>query len=241
MKKLMLAALCGSMGMYSCSEDIDLIGIQGVGAVESRVLELETPVTAIEMDVAANIYITQTQGNQSIEVYGQPNILDVLETDVEYGRWEIDFNNTVGNYKPLEIHIKVQNLNEVEIDASGEVKLMTPFQSNNFSLELEGSGSFEGELYSESITVEVPGSGDIYLSGVADTISYDVSGSGSIMSETLKGKRGDVNVSGSGDVYVTIEEGTLDAEISGSGNIYYFGAPEVSSRITGSGQVISNN
>ncbi|WP_345369139.1 head GIN domain-containing protein [Algivirga pacifica] len=216
-----------------------IIGIQGEGEAIMKEIVVDAPITAIDLETSANVYLTQVENEQSIEVHGQENIIDLLRTNVEDGEWEIDFKQSVAKREPLEIYISVKDLSKVEIDGSGNIELLTTFQSEkSFDLEIEGSGNFEGDINTEKLMVAIDGSGEVVLSGSAKEVDYEIEGSGNIHAETLLGQQATIDISGSGDVYTQIESNMV-VDISGSGNVYYLGTPKVEAEISGSGKVMA--
>ena len=213
-----------------------MLCLEGEGDVESRTLELPR-FSGVEVSGASKVYIRQ--GNrQSVEVRGQANILDELDTEVQNdGTWEIEFERCLGKHETVEVYITVPELEKASVSGSGLVELMDVFKSNSFQSSVSGSGTVLLRLATENLDARISGSGTIRAAGIADKQDVSISGSGKYLALDLDSRTAEVSVSGSGRAEVE-PESRLDADISGSGRVYYSGSPDVNSSVSGSGKVI---
>ncbi len=210
--------------------------LEGEGDVESRMLELPR-FNGVDVSGSTKVYIRQ--GNeQQVEVRGQANILDELDTEVQNdGTWEIGFDRCLGSHETVEVFITVRELEKASVGGSGLVELQDVFKSRRFKSSVSGSGDVLLRLVTEELDAHISGSGTIRAAGVADAQDVSISGSGKYRAYDLDSRKAGISISGSGRAEVAAEE-QLDADVSGSGRVYYAGSPHVNSSVSGSGKVM---
>ncbi|TPE44493.1 head GIN domain-containing protein [Pontibacter mangrovi] len=209
--------------------------LEGEGDVESRTLQL-APLSGVEVSGSTKVYIKQGS-TQRVEVRGQANVLDELETKVRNGVWDIGFERCLRRHETVEVYLTLPEITEANINGSGAITLEDVFRSRRFKSSVSGSGKVLLRLATENLQVRISGSGTIRAAGVADAQEVSVSGSGKYNALDLNCREAEVSISGSGSAEVDPEE-LLEAEISGSGKVYYTGNPEVVSEVSGSGKVV---
>ena len=194
--------------------------IEGTGSI---ITEIRNVVDFYNVSASGSTDVFITQGNEfEVKVKGYENIVPQLETKVQNGTLLIAFapNTNISNDNS-EVYITMPNLNSVALAGSGDLKTTGAFSgSGNFKASTSGSGNIDIE------------------SGTANNYQIDISGSGGVKSFGMVSQQAVVNISGSGEAELTVEK-NLNATINGSGSIYYKGNPAtVTTKITGSGQVI---
>lgn len=243
MKKINIALSLGFVAitlLSSCGKNG--LCVRGSGPVVSETRSLPS-FSKITLDVSADIYLTQ-DSVQSVTIKAQENILDILDTKVSGGRLEIDFDrNCVKNHDQINIYVTVPNISEIDIKGSGDVIGLGPISVNTLNFDINGSGSIQmPAITANSIGIDISGSGDATFAGdsTVNFLDININGSGDIKAFGLPVNHVKVDIDGSGDARVHALQ-TLDVNISGSGNVYYLGYPQVTSHISGSGDIISSN
>lgn len=209
--------------------------LEGEGDVESRTLELAR-FSGVDVSGSTKVYIRRGR-EQRVEVQGQANVLDHLETDVENGVWGIGFDRCLRKHEAVEVYITVPELDEASVGGSGRIELEDVFKSRTFQTSVSGSGDVLLRLATAELDARISGSGTIRAAGVAEKQDVSISGSGKYRAFDLTSREAEVSISGSGEVEVNAEA-ELDADLSGSGRVYYTGNPDVNSSVSGSGKVI---
>lgn len=211
--------------------------LEGEGDIETRNLDLSR-IEGVSVGGSTKVYIKR--GNrQRVEVKGQPNILDELETNVDGGVWDIGFDRCLRNYEAVEVYLTVPELSSAKVSGSGYVELEDRFRAREFDAAVSGSGDIKGKVDTEVLTSRISGSGTIELSGAAKEQDVRISGSGKHYAYDLRSDRVNVGVSGSGRAQVRAKD-ELDVNISGSGRVYYKGNPDTNLDVSGSGKVIKD-
>lgn len=228
-------------GLASCSKDHQWIRGEGSNVTNTRVV---TDFNEISLSIDANVELIQDSTWQ-VELNGQQNVLDVIQTRVSGNRLCIDLKRGthLRRHNTVTVKVHMPALKGVDISGSGNVSCNNNFTMDNLNANVSGSGDIylKGSV-SGHFSANVSGSGNIDLSGesTCNSARYVISGSGDINAEWLKVVNTDASISGSGKmtIYTT---GRLDADISGSGGIRYRGYPSMNVRISGSGKVTAIN
>lgn len=209
--------------------------IKGEGPLVRKTLEIPA-FNAFSLMISGNVYLMQG-ASQKIEVEGQANLIEVLNTAVDGQLWKIKFEERVRNMSTFNIYITVPDLEEITVSGSGDVMGKETFRSSgDLTVTISGSGNVEMDLQCDHLKSRVSGSGDIEFSGNCNEADLSISGSGSIGGNDFNCKNARVMISGSGDVNLNVTA-YLDVSISGSGDVTYGGQPKVKSRISGSGEI----
>ena len=233
---LLLTLLIFCIGTSSCIEDIFLEG-NGVLLTEYR-----SAAGFDEITSNGDFNVTVVPGNNySVEVTAESNLLSYIETDVVGRTLKI---RTRGLYslrdnRPIEIFVTTPVLNGLALSGSGLIETGS-FSSDDFTLNISGSGDIDADISTDRMKATVSGSGTAYLVGGAYETDFRVSGSGKIKAYDFGQDHCSAVISGSGDMYKNVSK-TIDASISGSGRVYYINYPVVHSNISGSGRVIDKN
>ncbi|MDQ4141571.1 MAG: DUF2807 domain-containing protein [Bacteroidota bacterium] len=218
----------------ACTEDGGFC-IKGEGDVTSRTLQLQ-PFQEIDVNGDFEVYVTQGSP-QKVEVKGESNILDELNTDVQNRKWKIKFDNCIRRNKTVKVYLTMPEVNSLYINGSGTISGLNKLTSSDLSVVVNGSGNIEADLAANKVISRVMGSGEIELSGITKQQAITIAGSGEVKTYDLSAEDVNVKISGSGKTKVTASK-TLDIELAGSGVVYYRGNPTVNTRISGSGKVI---
>lgn len=242
MKRLLLPLLLlvgPLLGACEC-DDIFPDSVKGEGAAVSE--DRSTAAfSGVRLAIDADVYLSQGSV-QSIRVEAQRNVLDVLQTEVRDNQLCLGFGRTtVRRHDPIRVYLTMPTLTSVEVAGSGRVVGQGPLNTQDLRLDVAGSGSVAlPQLTVRDLRTTLSGSGDMQLGGTARRQQLTISGSGKLDGFALALNTAEVNINGSGGAELSVAE-TLQATISGSGVVYYRGRPAVTSRISGSGRVVSAN
>lgn len=229
---------------------------KGKGDIVVRTLAM-TSFTDVKLLMAATVTIERGETLQ-VEIAGQPNILDLINTQVSDGEWAIYNRECVASYEKLEIRITMPTLRSINHSSSGIVQVNDRFEGD-VDLHLSGSGqityrggtgdlaavlSGSGKINIDGaygdVTLNHSGSGLITAVGSAEFLKATCSGSGAVAAYEMPASEAQAVVSGSGSCYVTVTS-TLEASVSGSGSVFYRGNPQVNGTDTGSGSIVNDN
>ncbi|GHA79018.1 head GIN domain-containing protein [Pontibacter akesuensis] len=235
MKFLKLTSLLLATALLSFSCDDNGFCLEGEGGTETRSLQLAN-ISGVDVSGNAKVYISRGS-QQSVEVRGQANVLDELETKVEDGVWSVEFDRCLRNHEPVEVYITVPELQRAHVGGSGYIELKDMFESRAFDTSVSGSGDILLRVATERLDADISGSGTIRAAGMANRQDVSISGSGKYKAQDAMSREVSISISGSGEAEVNASE-QLNADISGSGRVYYTGSGN--SSVSGSGKVVKN-
>lgn len=236
MKKLPIpAVILGFTALLASCEEGGLC-LKGEGDVETRTLVIND-IEEVNVSGSPRVFITKGE-QQRVEVKGQANVLDELETEVNGGVWDVTFRRCLRDHEPVEVYITVPELTAASVGGSGYLELQDVFESGDFDASVSGSGDMRLQLDTDHLSSRISGSGTITAAGEANRHDLSISGSGNNNSFELRSEEAVVDISGSGQAEVNVRR-SLNVDISGSGRVYHKGNPKVNADVSGSGKVIS--
>ncbi len=231
--KFLLILAIAAFSLTSC--EFDEICEAGEGPTVTKELEL-VEFHSLELNVSADVFITQ--GSEfKVVAEGQENIIDLLETSVRSGTWEVEFDrNCVRGHNGLSIFVTMPSVERLQVKGSGNITSENVLEGELLELKISGSGDMDLAVKTQELTARIEGSGSTKLEGTTDDLDVVIRGSGDVKAFDLEALRASVNVGGSGDVELNVEE-FLDVTINGSGDVFFRGNPQTDVTINGSGDV----
>ncbi len=213
--------------------------IEGEGAITTK--NYVTSITTDQIDIESNINLTLSDQIEvgEIMISTNENIHEYIT--LIYGDNEItidiDENKLSGN---VIINVTASSKQFTNIEASGacDVKVVdgTP-NHNNYSIELSGASTFEGDLIiSNTLDIELSGSSNIKIAGSASDVDANLSGSSKIDGESFSCNDLDVDLSGSSNIKMEVNN-TITGKLNGSSKINYSGNATVSVETSGTASV----
>lgn len=212
--------------------------IKGKGPIVEKKINV-TNFHSLKSNGDFNIVLKQGEGFEVI-VKSHENVIELLDTQIVEGVWNIKLNENVYFDGDITIFITMPTLKMLKINGSGDVTASTFNNIADLELVINGSGNIKFDsLIAQSLSSEINGSGDIQISGNVPIQTISIAGSGDYNSEKCDSKDVSVKIAGSGDVKVTATD-NLNVKIAGSGDVYYKGKPQTNFKVSGSGEVIAN-
>jgi len=190
----------------------------------------------ISYSISGDLEISQGSTEELILI-GDPEDLEKVETKVEGTTLKIYLKSNFSHIGKVQAKVTVKQLNKLSIAGSGNVVFKTGLKTEDFELELSGSGNVDcPDLTAGELDIDLAGSGNIKFAGeLSGELEINIAGSGNIDCSNLKTKEAEVNIAGSGDVKVWATD-ELESNIVGSGSVYYKGNPLVDTETSGSGK-----
>jgi len=205
--------LAGFVAVSGCM--LGIASVQGSGKKATSERKVE-PFTNLALDGSMDVVIG-VGTDQNVVVEGDDNIVPLITTKVSSGTLTIDSESGFSTKVPLKVRITVPKLK---------------------GLTLNGSGSMLADGVSgKEFKAMLAGSGDMQVKGSVSSIDATLTGSGRIRMQQIPCESAKVLLTGSGDIEVSPTQ-QLDAKLTGSGRIVYFGFPNITKDVTGSGEVI---
>lgn len=211
--------------------------VRGEGPVVNRTFSAAA-FSGVKSGIDGDVYFTQ-DSICKIEIEGQSNILDIIETPVVNGELNIQFRkfSNPGRHSRLIAHVSCPSPTSLGVNGSGNFFANSTVSSPNINLKVNGSGNITISSYTgNTLSGDISGSGRMAVNGGSvNSSGLHISGSMDMLG--LYANYVTTSTSGSGDMTVNVGQ-RLDAQISGSGDVYYLGNPEIYTSISGSGKVM---
>ena len=212
MKKLALLLLI-TLLLTGCHHGMRS-GVKGSGKRERQKREVAS-FTSIKTNGAFTIEVT-CQKDQSLEVEGDDNILNLVTTEVRNNMLQLSNKEDYSTDEPIKIKISVPNLEAISANGAGKI-------------DVKG-------INNEKFEIDVEGAPNITASGTTKLVDIDTNGAGSINSNNLRATRAVVKSNGVAKIEVDVDE-QLDVTVNGPSSVTYKGDPVVNKSVNGPGKV----
>ena len=178
---------------------------------------------SIENNGVGNILLTQG-AQEDVTIQAQANIMQILQTEVIDETLVISFDegqcvNTIT--EPITFTVSIPEIRSLSLDGVGDLNTQNDIDLDSLDINLNGVGNFG-------------------LTGSSNYLGIDLTGVGNVEAFDLNTLVCDIRISGVGTAEVTVND-TLNVVIIGQGSVFYKGNPEITSDITGNGDVINAN
>jgi hypothetical protein len=191
--KLGLISACVLVFASSCYfGDEDFFGcIKGDGDVRTEEFHLPT-ITGVKLSGIGEVIIRHGD-TQEIIVETDDNLMDYLETDINGGVWDIEFERCIRNVTRLTVYITVPEIEKLIISGSGSIIGEDAFVGDELEATVSGSGNIDFDFTGNIVEASISGSGHIDLFGSADFMDVNISGSGDVRAFDLFTQECDVH------------------------------------------------
>jgi len=182
-----------------------------------------------------------TQGDmESLTIEADDNLLEHITSEVKNGTLELGFNENVRFESTSSITFTVGAKDIVELGSTGTGLIeIDDLDTENLRIMKSGTGSISiGTLTANDLMVNADGTGDIELAGTVANQELDLKGTGDYDAPDLESQTASVGVTGTGSVVLWVLD-SLDVEIVGISKVNYYGNPNVTQSITGTGGLTS--
>lgn len=193
--------------------------IDGHGAIVSETRTVDN-FHSINSIIVADILLIQGP-QEDLIIEAQPNILQLLKTEVINGELRLTFNQCVDIQERVKIYITTPDLKKLTLIGVGDFITQNDFDLTELDIVLTGVGDFRLRGTASKL--------DITLTGVGDVKTFDL----------LTGSS-DIKLTGVGNVEVFVND-QLNVILTGVGKVYYKGDPSITANIIGAGSIIDAN
>ncbi len=229
------APLFAALVLAGCSIGPGWNTVAGNGQIVSQAREVSR---FNEVSVSGAGELTVVQGNEeSLLIETDENLLPLIKSEVSNGHLWIGPKDV--NLRPsrtIRYEVTLKDLNALGLSGSIRAQLGR-IKTENLALHVSGSGTIRlDHLEARKISANISGSGSTAVAGQVERQNIHISGSGSYRASDLTCSQGDAQISGSGSATLRVKD-TLNAHLSGSGGIDYYGNPQVTRSVSGSGRI----
>jgi len=214
--------------------------LQGSGVVIVEDREVGN-VCRVSLVSAGRVILTQGQ-EESLQIESDQNLLPYITTVAREGTLVLGFTKAALGMRVrptvLRYHLTVETIAALRLAGVGDIRAPS-LDVGALEIALSGAGDVAiASLHAGRLAVCLEGVGNVELGGQVTGQEVWIGGSGTYHAGELQSEAVDVVVSGMGDATVWATR-TLRIKIPGGGSVKYHGSPQVRSRVSGLGQVIS--
>jgi hypothetical protein len=211
--------------------------VRGSGVVVSEDREV-SDFNSVDLAGIGNLYI-EFGAEEALTIEAEDNFMEYIEVDVFGKMLEIKFQSGK-NLQPtvsINYYLTVVELDSIEVSGLGSVKL-PELDVTDFFIDISGGGDVGIEqLDAKFLEVDISGLGNLSIDdGYVVRQEISISGGGNYKARRLESEEAYVNISGLGNTTIRVSD-MLDVHISGGGNVEYFGSPDVTSDVSGLGNI----
>jgi len=196
--KIFIGLLLGFTLLFASCDKNGKPCVKAKGNVETQTRDVGA-FTSVSLDLTANVYISQVANNTApnIKIEAPESVLDFVKTEVNGAHLEIFSKRCFKGDENIKIYLSVEELQEFELDGSGNVIGETPITSEQLTLKVDGAGDFDMDVAADKVTAKIAGSGDFELTGQTQTLNVDINGSGDIRAYGLESQNSTIDIDGS--------------------------------------------
>lgn len=154
----------------------------------------------------------------SVAIEADDNILPLITTEISGETLSISANGSFSTRGPIRVAVTVaRGLVSADLSGSGDLSV-SAISSDEFTLNLKGSGDVSLEGTVDKLEIALKGSGDVEAGKlVSRDLTVDLAGSGDVRAHATE--KVSVNLRGSGDVVVTGSPRDMRSSVRGSGDL----------------------
>jgi len=228
--------LITACGLSTIQDSLDVITGSGNVITESRQVSGFNGVSHIGI---GRVIITQGD-TESLTIKADDNLMKYITSEVKNDTLELGFDENVRFDSTSSITFTVGAIGIAEIGSTGTGSIeLDELGTKNLHILKTGTGSISiGSLTATDLVVNADGTGKIEIAGTVVNQELDLKGTGNYDAPDLESQTADVGVTGTGSVELWVLD-SLDVEIVGISKVSYYGSPDVTQNITGTGSLTS--
>jgi len=216
----------------------DLGTIQGSGEVITESRDV-SGFDSVSLTGIGRVIITQGD-DESLTIEADDNLMKYITSEVRDGTLELGYTDNV-RFDPIPsivFRVNVNDLNALDSVGAGSFE-MDKLNTEQLEISATGTGDITiDELTATDLVVAADGIGSIKLTGTVETQEIKLIGTGDYETPDLESHTATVHNTGTGSVVIWVLD-SLDVVMTGVGEVSYFGDPNVTQSITGTGSLTS--
>lgn len=194
----------------------------------------------IALDFPAKVLIKQ--GNeQRIKINAQPEIFEAMTKTVNDDEWLIDLTNFSGGFEKVTVEITMPIITGLHTTSTGDIIVEDKFDSVellNLSVQSTGDITYRGNA--QRIDLLIEGTGDVDLSGSTEFLNARLSSTGDLLAFDLTSEVVELVSRSTGDAEIRVGK-ELIVTMTSTGDVRYKGRPQITSNISGTGDLKDEN
>ncbi len=243
-KLLILLCLTPALMLISCSDDDNPESpptqITGSGDPASELRTLPE-FHAVTLSTVGTVWVSVGQA-QSVRIQVDDNVMDYIITTVVNGELFITSDPSV-SLSDFDLYVTLATTDLEGLTLTGVGTMESEgniLDLDSFYVNLSGVGNINVRLLADYMRSTLSGVGDVSVEGSVNFHRIIHSAVGTITAYECSTDTTVAVLSGIGNAQVFVND-YLNVTIGGRGSLYYMGMPDITSVITGTGQLIDAN
>ena len=128
-------------------------GVQGNGNVINKKRKISNDFVRIKVNKGLHVYLTR-DSKPSLVVEADENLHELITTEVENGTLTISTTRNIGMARAKNIHLSVENLNEILVSSGAEVSSENTLVTKKLNVDVSSGGEVKLQLKVADLTCE---------------------------------------------------------------------------------------
>ena len=214
-------------------------GVKGNGNVLTKNRKISNDFVRVKVSRGLHVFITKS-ADLSLVVEADENLHELITTEVNNGTLVITATKNIGFAKAKNIHLSVENLNEILVSSGAEVSSENTLVTEKLNVDASSGAIVKLRANVKELTCESSSGALIDLKGKTIDLTADSSSGSNINAFDLDSKNCEAEASSGSHIKVNVS-GDLVAKASSGAHINYTGNPKTIKKKKSSGGSVSGS
>lgn len=213
-------------------------GVKGNGNVINKERKISNDFVRIKVSRGLHVFITKNS-DLSLVVEADENLHELITTEVKNGTLIITSTKNIGIASAKNIHLSVENLNEILVSSGAEVSSENTFITDKLSVDASSGSEVKLHIRVEDLICETSSGAMVRFKGKTVNFSANSSSGSNINAFDLDSQNCKAKASSGSNIKVNVS-GDFNGKASSGGHIKYSGNPKTVKRNKSSGGSVSS-
>jgi len=214
-------------------------GVQGNGNVVNKKRKISNDFVRLKVNKGIHVFITR-DSKPSLVVEADENLHELITTVVENGTLTISTTRNIGRAQAKNIHLSVENLNEILVSSGAEVSSENTLVTEKLSVDASSGAEVKLQLKVADLTCDTSSGAMVRFKGKVNDLVVTSSSGSNINAFELDSKNCDAQASSGSNIKVNVS-GNFVGRASSGAHIKYSGNPKTVKRNKSSGGSVSGS
>jgi hypothetical protein len=214
-------------------------GVQGNGNIVNKKRKISHDFVRIKVNKGLHVFITR-DSKPSLVVEADENLHELITTEVENGTLTISTTKNIGMASAKNIHLSVENLNEILVSSGAEVSTENKLVTEKLRVDASSGAEVKLQLKVRDLTCDTSSGAMVRFQGKAVDLVVTSSSGSNINAIELNSKNCEAQASSGSGIKVNVSD-HFEGRASSGAHIKYSGNPKTVKRNKSSGGSVSSS
>jgi len=214
-------------------------GVKGNGNVINKKRKISNDFVRIKVSRGLHVFVTKNS-NVSLVVEAYENLHELITTEVKNGTLIITSTKNIGFAKAKNIHLSVENLNEILVSSGAEVSSENTLTAKKLRVDASSGAEVKLRIKVGDLDCDTSSGAMVRLKGNVIDFKAGSSSGSNINAYDLKSKNCEAKASSGSNIKVNVS-GNFEGKASSGAHINYKGNPKTVKRNKSSGGSVSSS